>query len=164
MHRVTDDRDANDDLTSRVARLEEIVARLTSADESPAPTDGAATAGVVGYRGAVDLAGDVSWDIAYGAQNVLGLSPDALVDVFAALGHPARLAIVRILLRGNASVTDLQDAGEFGTSGQLYHHLKILTGAAVVTKLGRNEYGIAATHVVPTLIAMLAAGDIAGTL
>ena len=157
-----------DTLERRLARLEQLVEDL-----SPAGSRLPASAGepidrpaddVVGYQGAVDLAGPVSWEIRYHAPAILNLPTDALADVFAALGHPVRITIVRRLLAANASVTELQETGEFGTSGQLYHHLKILTTASVVTKVGRNEYAIAPTHVVPTLVALLAAGDITGSL
>ena len=106
----------------------------------------------------------MTWNITYSANAAVDLAPEALSSTFAALGHPARIEIVRLLIRGNASVTDLQEAGDFGTTGQLYHHLKILTTASIVTKVGRNDYGIAPTHLVPVLVSMLAAGDISGLL
>lgn len=163
------------ELAARVDRLEETLRGggsprpVTEPSDGPGPpgtdtSDTATGAQTVRYSGTVDLAGPVQWNIHYDAAAALDLPTESTAAVFAALGHPARLEIVRILLRGNASVTDLQAAGDFGTSGQLYHHLKILTAAGVASKLGRNEYGIAATHVVPTLVALVSAADISGSL
>lgn len=156
------------DLERRVSDLERLVAGLSAAStptaEAAATPEPGSGSGMLTYGGSVDLAGQVNWTIRYHAESTMGLPTEPLAAVFAALGHPTRLEIVRLLLRGNASVTTLQQAGDFGTTGQLYHHLKILTGSSVVTKIDRNEYGIAASHVVPALIAMLAAGDLSGSL
>ncbi|RPA12666.1 helix-turn-helix transcriptional regulator [Gordonia sp. OPL2] len=169
------------DLTERIERLEHI-AGVADHDDAAGPPEppttagppeppttagngvGSSRAGTVGYTGSVDLGGPVQWDIRYDAESTIGLPTAGLATVFAALGHPVRLSIVRVLLRGGASVAELQETGDFGTSGQLYHHLKTLTAASIVTKSGRNEYVVAPTHVVPTLVALLAAGDISGAL
>lgn len=169
-------------LTDRVERLEALVgnderrgpevggtdpttgAGTTAPAGSPPPSDGALHENTVSYQGSVDLAGPIRWRIGYDAAAILDLPATTTAEVFAAMGHPSRLEILRILLRCNASVAELQAAGDFGTSGQLYHHLKILTAASLVVKVGRNEYGIAATHVVPILVALLSAGDISGVL
>ncbi|WHU45082.1 helix-turn-helix domain-containing protein [Gordonia sp. L191] len=170
-------------LTDRVERLEALVGNDerrgpevggtdpttgTSAtiapDGSPPTSEQTPHENTVTYQGSVDLAGPVRWRIGYDAAAILDLPAATIADVFAAMGHPSRLEILRILLRRNASVAELQAAGDFGTSGQLYHHLKILTAASLVVKAGRNEYGVAATHVVPILVAMLSAGDIGGVL
>ena len=74
------------------------------------------------------------------ADATLDLAPETTANVFAALGHPARVEIVRILARGNASVAHLQESGDFGTSGQLYHHLKILTEAGFLTRSKRGQW------------------------
>lgn len=131
---------------------------------SPAPEGTSSASGSIGYTGRVDLIGPVQWEIRYATESTLALPTDTLVEVFAALAHPARIRIVRLLLRGNKSVTQLQAADDFGTTGQLYHHLKTLTTASLVTKVGRNEYGVAPTHTVPLLVSMLAAADLGGSL
>ncbi|MDL9944646.1 helix-turn-helix domain-containing protein [Gordonia sp. ABSL11-1] len=160
------------DLTARVGHLEHVVGVAGHADDAgprDSPTaadDGVEShrAGTIGYSGTVDLGGPVRWDIRYDTESTIGLPAETLAAVFAALGHPVRLSVVRFLLRGAASVSELQETGEFGTSGQLYHHLKTLTAASIVTKSGRNEFVVAPTHVVPILVALLAAGDISGSL
>ena len=159
---------SSDDLEARITRLEAAVFASGRPDDhaDSSDDDGAerTTSGILEYSGAVDFTGPVTWNITYSANAAVDLAPEALSSTFAALGHPARIEIVRLLIRGNASVTDLQEAGDFGTTGQLYHHLKILTTASIVTKVGRNDYGIAPTHLVPVLVSMLAAGDISGLL
>lgn len=158
---------SSDDLETRIARLEAAVFASAQPHEQTVSADddaGSTQSGILEYSGAVDFTGPVTWNIAYSADATLGLAPEELSSTFAALGHPARIEIVRLLIRGNASVGDLQEAGDFGTTGQLYHHLKILTTASIVTKVGRNDYGIAPTHIVPVLVSLLAAGDIAGLL
>lgn len=156
--------DPSDDLAARVARLEAAV--FAAGDRMDSEPDSAAEglSGMLEYSGSVDFTAPVTWNIAYSADATLDLAPETTANVFAALGHPARVEIVRLLARGNASVAHLQESGDFGTSGQLYHHLKILTAASIVTKVGRNDYGIAPTHLVPVLICLLAAGDIGGLL
>ncbi len=156
--------DPSDELAARVARLEAAV--FAGGDRVDNEPDSATEdrSGLLEYSGSVDFTGPVTWNIAYSADATLDLAPETTANVFAALGHPARVEIVRLLARGNASVAHLQESGDFGTSGQLYHHLKILTAASIVTKVGRNDYGIAPTHLVPVLICLLAAGDIGGLL
>lgn len=150
-------------LTSRLESLEERVAALEagSVEES---TESSGRSGTVGYRGVVDLAGEVHWQIEYDARALLDIDPEPLALVLSTLGHPTRLAIVRRLLQGEASSTDLQEwLGEVST-GQLYHHLGALAAAHLIGKGGRNNYRIAAPAVVPVLVLMLASADLSGQL
>lgn len=159
-----------DDLTRLVTELSERIDRLERAAPKVPPgprvdLDGPAPAtGMVGYRGEVDLAGPLSWSITYGAANVLDLDHDRMATVLAALGHPARLAIVAMLLGGGATSAALQDGLGEGSSGQLYHHLRSLTSAGVIAKSGRNDYRVLASAVVPLLVLMLASADVGGLL
>ena len=125
---------------------------------------GDATGGVVSYQGEVHLYGDVSWSIGYASGAILELSVPRTTDVLAALGHPVRLQIVRMLLRGPANAADLQAAVGLGSTGQVYHHLKTLVSANIVEQQARGDYRIGAKKVVPLLVSMLAAADISGEL
>ncbi len=158
----------NPDLAGRVRELEERLARVEGLLGGVARVAGSSGAGVgrgvVSYRGEVDLAGPVDWEIAYDAGAVLALDRDRIAAVLSALGHPVRLAIVAHLLRGEASSAELQaEVGE-GSTGQLYHHLGALTAAGVIAKRGRNQYGVRAPAVVPVLVALLAGADLGGVL
>ena len=59
-------------------------------------------------------------------------------DVLAALGHPVRLAVLREVLGGIHTVADLGTVDGFGTSGQLYHHLRLLVAAGWLRSAGRG--------------------------
>lgn len=150
----------DDDLQERIAALEARVAALEGSDENaPAPSNGTVT-----YSGDVHLHGAVRWSIEYSAGAIPELPPERSVEVLAALGHPVRFAVVRELLRGPATAADLQSAAGLSSVGQLYHHLKTLTSARVVEQHGRGDYRLAARTVVPALVLMLGAADIAGEL
>ncbi|KQU06918.1 ArsR family transcriptional regulator [Rhodococcus sp. Leaf7] len=148
------------DLAERVAALEARVAALEGSGGEASP----GTGGSISYAGDVHLSGDVSWSIGYSPDGVLNLPPDRSVEVLAALGHPVRFAVVRALLHGPATATDLQSAVGLSSVGQLYHHLKTLTSARVVEQHGRGDYRLAPKTVVPALVLMLASADVAGEL
>lgn len=78
------------------------------------------------------------------------------VDVIAALGHPVRLTLLKLILEGKTSKAELETNGGLGTSGQLYHHLKTLQEAGWVRSLERGHYHVPGERVVP-LLAILAA-------
>ncbi|KQU58181.1 ArsR family transcriptional regulator [Rhodococcus sp. Leaf278] len=149
---------------SRLAELEARVAELERRD-APEQVDAApSTGGIVAYQGDVHLNGTVRWDISYSPDAIVDLPIASMSEVLAALGHPVRLQIVRSLLRGPANAADLHTAVGVGSSGQIYHHLKTLSTANIVEQQGRGDYRIAAKRVVPLLVSMLTAADIAGDL
>ncbi len=145
-------------------------ARLAALEARVAALEGTATvprepgeSGEVSYEGQVRLAGEVSWAIRYDAAAAVELAGGTVADVLAALGHPVRLAIIRRLLTGPASTTELSEAAALSSTGQLYHHLRTLTSARVVEQDGRT-YRVPPTGVVPVLVAILAAADLGGIL
>ncbi|MGF0313592.1 ArsR/SmtB family transcription factor [Rhodococcus sp. IEGM1428] len=149
---------------SRLAELEARVAELELRD-TPEQADAApSTGGMIAYQGDVRLHGTVRWDISYSPDAIVDLPISSMSEVLAALGHPVRLQIVRMLLRGPANAADLHAAVGVGSSGQIYHHLKTLSSANIVEQHGRGDYRIAAKRAVPLLVSMLAAADIAGDL
>jgi ArsR family transcriptional regulator, arsenate/arsenite/antimonite-responsive transcriptional repressor len=160
---VPDDPDAE----SRLAALEERVAALEAAlGEQGRAEVPSGQAGDVSYRGQVRLAdgaGPVSWSIGYDAAASLALPAGPVAEVLAALGHPVRLALVRRLLTGPAGTGELVEAAELSSTGQLYHHLRTLTGARLVEQDGRR-YRVPSTAVVPILVAVVAAADLGGAL
>ncbi|MFD6897821.1 ArsR/SmtB family transcription factor [Rhodococcus sp. NPDC060086] len=156
----------------RIADLERRVRLLegsTGSDESPSADESAGTAspgtaGSIGYQGAVSLYGNVSWTIDYDAAATLGLDASSIAGVLDALGSPARLAIVRTLLRGPATAAELQEATDLSSPGRLYHHLRTLSAAHIVEQQSRNRYHIPPAKVVPLLVLSLAAADVAEEL
>ena len=77
--------------------------------------------------------------------------------MFAALGHTLRLRLLREILGGRRTATELAGLDEVGTSGQIYHHLRQLTAAGWLRQAGRGRYEIPAGRVVPLLVALATA-------
>ncbi|MGW0395077.1 ArsR/SmtB family transcription factor [Streptomyces sp. NPDC003042] len=120
--------------------------------------DSGAEQGGVLFTGAVGLPTGERYEWQY------GLSAEALLDAdwsdaaesFAALGHPVRVRLLREILAGHRTVTELAGLDEFGTTGQLYHHLRHLTSAGWLEATRRGRYEVPGGRVVPLLV-MLAA-------
>ena len=151
-------------LTTRLADVEARLAALERAAEARRPPAVAGRSGSVSYGGTVRLHGEVQWTVELAADAVLALPSDAVVRVLAALGHPVRLALVRQLLQGPATVAELRTAIGTSSTGQTYHHLATLAAADVVEADGGARYRVGAPRVVPVLVALLAGADVGGAL
>ncbi|WIX78644.1 helix-turn-helix domain-containing protein [Amycolatopsis carbonis] len=154
-----------EDLAERVAALERRVAALEgrpaeSTQDSQDGQDG--PGGVVGYQGELT---NLGWQIRLPAPAVLALPDGPRAEVLAALSSPDRIALVRVLARDGAQTgAALQEAAQLGSPGRLYHHLKTLTAAGLVEQDGRGTYRLRPTAVIPALVLLTAAADIAGQL
>ena len=163
-----------DDADHRLADLEHRVAELerrlggTEVPDGGRGTGGTAAtgtgSGIVQYSGEVALHGEVRWSITYDAGAALALDDEPRTAVLAALGHPVRVRIVRGLLHGPRGTGELTEVAELASTGQLYHHLKALTHCGLVDQDGRGSYRIAPAVVVPALVLLTAASDVAGQL
>lgn len=78
-------------------------------------------------------------------------------DALAALGHPVRLRLLREVLGGRRTAAELAALDETGTTGQVYHHLRQLTGAGWLHTKGRGRYEVPGARVVPLLVVLTAA-------
>ena len=173
------------DLSRRVAVLE----AAERSESSSAPSDGGREAVDVGVNlrlvtalrgrkgpryvrddvaGALSFTGvarigdsEVLWTAEHGLPEVWDAELGDLARLLAALGHPARLALVRAVLAGVATSQELAATTGVGSTGQLYHHLKDLIAVGVVEQAGRNRYRIEPAKVVPLLVILAAAGDVA---
>jgi hypothetical protein len=162
-------------ILARLAAVEERLAAMESPsrpapDAARDPADGerfwalqglkarAAGRSVVLFTGAVTLAGDKTYEWQQGADvdAVLGAAGDPLAASLSALGHPARLTLLRQVLEGATSSAELGASEGFGTSGQLYHHLRELTATGWLRSSGRGRYEVPATRVVPLLVVLAA--------
>jgi ArsR family transcriptional regulator len=152
------------DLEKRLAALERAARTAAPEPARPHATAGDSPSGEVHYGGSVRLHGSVEWSIQYAADAVLDLPAGPCAEVLDALGHPIRGAMIRRLLTGPATVAELQEVTGVSSTGQLYHHLRTLTGARLVEQHGRGSYRAPPTAVVPALVLLLAAADIAGEL
>jgi DNA-binding transcriptional ArsR family regulator len=118
--------------------------------------------GAISYAGSAGLGdSDLLWAGEHGLPQIWDLDPVGLARLLAALGHPARLALVRALLTGERTSQELQEVVGSGSAGQLYHHLKDLLAAGVVDQAGRSRYRISPGRIVPLLVILAAAGDVA---
>ncbi|MBT2900528.1 helix-turn-helix transcriptional regulator [Streptomyces sp. McG3] len=165
------------ELEQRVAELERRLTALERRDsESPRLGDGdfwaldglkqqlaevgeAAADGGVLYTGSVRLPTGESYEWQYGALTEALFDGDweDAADSFAALGHPVRLRLLREILGGLRTTAELAALDELGTTGQIYHHLRQLTGAGWLHAAGRGRYEVPPVRVVPLLVVLTAA-------
>lgn len=161
------------DLAARVAALE---ARLDAVVAVPPPRDATSIdvetdrfwaldrlkrdvvpllkeGGAVLFTGAVDLpAGEhVEWQETRPAGPLLDEDWAPLAGALSALAHPVRLLLLQEVLRGTRTVAELAELPSLGTSGQLYHHLRQLTGAGWLRSSSRGRYDVPPERVVPLL-------------
>ncbi|MFD7863465.1 ArsR/SmtB family transcription factor [Streptomyces sp. NPDC057682] len=164
-------------------RLEALVGERTDAARKPAGADfwaleglkeelseaGEADGGVL-YTGAVRLPTGERYEWQYGAltAQLLDAGPEEesaeggtdwaeAAESFAALGHPVRLRLLREILGGRRTAAELAALDETGTTGQIYHHLRQLTGAGWLRTKGRGKYEVPGARVVPLLVVLTAA-------
>ncbi|MDC0773488.1 ArsR/SmtB family transcription factor [Streptomyces sp. HD] len=119
---------------------------------------GAADGGVL-FTGAVRLPTGEHYDWQYGALTADLLDGDwtESAESFAALGHPVRLRLLREIVGGRRTAAELAELDEVGTTGQIYHHLRQLTGTGWLHTTGRGRYEVPAGRVVPLLVVLSAA-------
>lgn len=74
----------------------------------------------------------------------------------AALGHPVRLLLLHAILHGTRTAAELAGLDGVGTTGQIYHHLRQLTGAGWLRTTSRGQYAVPPERVVPLLTVLAA--------
>ncbi|MEW2633978.1 winged helix-turn-helix domain-containing protein [Streptomyces sp. NPDC048389] len=168
------------DLEQRVAELERRMAALEGA--SPATTgaaegdfwaleglkqqlaqagEAAADGGVL-FTGAVRLPTQERYEWQYGVRTADLLDEEAgdrarAAESLAALGSAVRLRLLREILGGRRTAAELAELEGLGTTGQIYHHLRQLTGAGWLHMTGRGRYEVPGARVVPLLVVLTAA-------
>jgi hypothetical protein len=166
-----------DDLSARLAALEARVAALEAAGaeagpDVPAPSGGDPFWALNYLRtqipddGAVMFAGrhrvpgserPYEWQWGEPTEALLESDWSPLVPALSALAHPARLQLLKEVLAGTHAVADLQAGGSFGTTGQVYHHLRQLVTAGWLRTSGRGSYAVPPERVIPLLVILTAA-------
>ncbi|WP_326753585.1 winged helix-turn-helix domain-containing protein [Streptomyces hirsutus] len=118
----------------------------------------AADGGVL-FTGAVRLPTGEQYEWQHGALTGGLLEDDwpAAAEPLAALGHPVRLRLLREILGGRRTAAELAELDGVGTTGQIYHHLRQLTGAGWLHTTGRGRHEVPAGRVVPLLVLLSAA-------
>jgi len=151
------------DLEARLTRLEE----LLEAGAPAPPGDFWALEAVkerlgdgVVFAGAVQLPqGRAEWQQALPTATVLEADEEQAserAESLAALGHPARLSILRAVLAGAGSVAEL-DQEDRDAGGRTYHHVSVLRAAGWLEPAGRGRFRIPVRKVVPLLVILAAA-------
>ncbi len=78
----------------------------------------------------------------YALEELLATSPESLARSLDGLAHPARVAICRALLDGPRTTEELIEAAGLNTTGQLYHHLRLLEEVGLVERRSRNLWAM----------------------
>jgi DNA-binding transcriptional ArsR family regulator len=92
---------------------------------------------------------------------VAEVEPASVARVFAALGSPFRILLLRALLQGPRTSQELQAELDVGPAGQLYHHLKELLAAGLVIQQKRSVYAIRDQKALMVCIAVVVAKRLA---
>ena len=95
------------------------------------------------------------WQVAEEADALFASDFADRADSLAALAHPVRLRMLQAILGDAETVRDLAATGEFGTSGQIYHHLRQVTAHGWLRAIGGGRYEVPAARVVPLLTILL---------
>ncbi|MFI6904377.1 helix-turn-helix domain-containing protein [Nonomuraea sp. NPDC050394] len=120
------------------------------------------TAGTVAYQGAVHVSGlEYAWAGQHEVDDLMAADWAHAAAVLEALGSPHRLALLGGLVGGTRTSAELQETlgGETST-GQLYHHLRELQGAGLITQRKRGAYEMRPQAVIPLLAILAAAVDL----
>nr|WP_282935819.1 ATP-binding protein [Paenibacillus sp. RC67] len=97
-------------------------------------------------------------------STLLAQDGEKLAKILSALGNKQRLDILRSVLKGPATGTDLVEQLHMGTTGQLYHHIKALLGSDLLVQEERGgEYSLPPHRVLPVLLLLAAATELADT-
>lgn len=116
--------------------------------------------GGVVLAGSVDLPqGPVHYQWGRPTEHVLRTDWAEHADAAAALGHPLRLAILRLLLDGERTVAQLVDELALSSTGIAYHHLNQLQGAGWITSPQRGAWTLRASRIVPLMTIVIALED-----
>lgn len=91
------------------------------------------------------------------AIEILETEPEQIARVYAALGAPFRLHVLRALLEGPRTSQELQATLDVGPVGQLYHHLRELLATGLISQPKRGVYELRQGQVMPVLVLLSAA-------
>jgi len=159
------------ELERRMGALERAVGGGTGTTSSPSPDpqqfwaltrlrdELGATGGVL-YTGAVDLPGErhAEWQIQASTESLLDADWSQYAGAIAALGNPVRLSLAQAVVSGTTTVAGLAALEQFGTTGQVYHHVNQLVTAGWLMASARGHYAVPPARVVPLLVILAAAG------
>lgn len=112
--------------------------------------------GAVLYTAAVETGlGRIEYQWSRPTEQILERDLGRAAQLFAALGHPVRLEMLRLLLDGERTVAQLVADLDLGSNGVAYHHLQQLEAAGWVRTTGRGRRAIPPSRVAALLTAIL---------
>ncbi|WP_339391412.1 MULTISPECIES: ArsR/SmtB family transcription factor [Brevibacterium] len=114
--------------------------------------------GGVTYTGHITPPGaesPVSWQMGLSAEALSEIDFAAAAGALAAFSHPVRLALLQAIYEGTTTVAELSADDRFGTTGQVYHHLKALASAGWLENIPRGHWRVPAQKVIPLLTLIL---------
>ncbi|MCR2805887.1 ATP-binding protein [Paenibacillus soyae] len=95
---------------------------------------------------------------------LLNLDSDKVAKILSALGHKQRIDMLKTILQEPMAGTDLVSRLNMGTTGQLYHHIKALQGADLLSQEERGgSYALPAHRTLPFLLLLAAASELLDT-
>ncbi|OJF10478.1 helix-turn-helix domain-containing protein [Couchioplanes caeruleus] len=162
-------------LEHRVSELERRLAELTSTVEGRTPRAGDRrppdvfwaleglrervgddNGGAVLFTGTVHLPTGEHYDWQFGTavDDIFESDWSDWASTLGALGHPVRLLLLRRVLAGTRTATELADDDALGTTGQIYHHLRQLVAAGWLHSSARGQYAVPGERVVPLLVVL----------
>lgn len=113
--------------------------------------------GAVSYTGSVDIGvGHVEYQWDRHTGDILDADWADRAERVAALGHPVRLAMLRLLLDAEHTVAQLVDELELASTGVAYHHLNQLQVAGWVASPKRGVWAIPVSRIVPLMTIVIA--------
>lgn len=141
--------------------LHELKRLLAARDDSAEPVgESSPPTGAVLIAGSVHLQiGPLGWQYALTPEALLEEDWSDYASLFAALGHPVRLALLQRILAGTTQTSELANSNDLGTTGQLHHHLRILVAAGWLRTPRRGHYEVPSGRVIPLLATLVALHD-----
>ena len=113
--------------------------------------------GAVGFTGHVRLpGGEAQWQWGRTTDALLAEEWEGAAPALAALGHPVRLHLLRLVLTGTTTTSALTKDEGLGTGGQLHHHLRALVAAGWLVSTRRGRYEVPPHRIVPLLVVLSA--------
>ncbi len=94
--------------------------------------------------------------------SIFAAPPEVFAQIFTALSSPHRVIILRTLCERACTAQQLQEILGMGSSGQLYHHLKELMAAGLITQRERSSaYTIDPAKVIPICAVLMVSFSLA---
>ncbi|MFD0710905.1 ArsR family transcriptional regulator [Paenibacillus sp. GCM10027626] len=96
-------------------------------------------------------------------ESLLNMSNEKISKILAALGSKPRLDIITAIMTESLTGAELVEKLQMGTTGQLYHHMKALQGADLITQNKNGRYTLSDHRKLPLLLLLAATADLLDT-